>query len=314
MTLADRLAARANAGPPSWATQARQQLRRQLMAPWAHGLEYAAEAWGLSLFMMSACFFGALLEYPASPVHQALPVPWGRRALMGLAMGSTAILNIYAPWGRRSGAHFNPAVTLAFWRLGKVATVDVAGYLAAQVLGAAAGVALMAQLLPTALADPAVRYVATVPGAWGSGIAWLAEALIAGGLLWAVLTVSNSARWTRWTGIVAGSLVALYITVEAPVSGMSMNPARSLASALFAGTWTPLWIYLTAPLAGMSGAAAAYAGWQGAPPVFCAKLSPHGAARCIFRCRYGELSSTTRKAPAAVSTNGQMRHPTPELS
>ena len=85
-----------------------------------HWPEYLIEAAGLRLFMLMACTFGTL--HPASPVVQRLPDPLARRSLMGVAMGLTAVALIYSPWGRRSGAHFNPATTLTFWRLGKLET------------------------------------------------------------------------------------------------------------------------------------------------------------------------------------------------
>src|SRR5262245_25288441 len=93
----------------------------------------------LGLFMISACAFTVLLEHPASPVCAALPDAFLRRALMGLAMGTTAVAIIYSPWGKRSGAHINPATTLTFLRLGKVRAVDAVGYVAAQFSGAFAG-------------------------------------------------------------------------------------------------------------------------------------------------------------------------------
>jgi len=110
----------------------------------AHWPEYLIEAAGLGLFMFVACVLGALLGHPDSRVVQGLPDPLLRRTLMGLAMGLTAIGLIYSPWGRRSGAHFNPATTLTFWRLGKVATGDAVAYAAAQAVGGLAGVALAA--------------------------------------------------------------------------------------------------------------------------------------------------------------------------
>lgn len=78
------------------------------------------EAWGLGLFMISAGLFGTLLWYPGSPLAELIPDGPMRRALMGVLMGLTAIGIIYSPWGQQSGAHINPAVTLTFWRLGKV--------------------------------------------------------------------------------------------------------------------------------------------------------------------------------------------------
>src|SRR6185295_3355311 len=85
-----------------------------------HWREALMEALGLGLFMVSAGVFGTLLESPASPVHRALPGPVLRRVLMGLAMGLTAVGLVYSPWGRRSGAHINPAFTLTMFRLGRV--------------------------------------------------------------------------------------------------------------------------------------------------------------------------------------------------
>jgi aquaporin Z len=85
------------------------------------------EAAGLGAFMVSACLFATLLEYPGSAVREALSAATLRRVLMGLAMGLTAIVIIYSPWGKQSGAHINPAVTLTFLRLGKIPVVTVPG-------------------------------------------------------------------------------------------------------------------------------------------------------------------------------------------
>src|SRR5262249_20675245 len=145
----------------------------------AHLPEYASEALGLGLFMLAACAFGALLEHPASLVHRALPDPLVRRALMGLAMATTLVASVHAPWGRRSGAHWNPAVTLAFWRLGRVRGADVPGYVVAQFAGGAAGVALAALVARPALAHPRVHFVVTRPGPAGAAAAFLAELVIA---------------------------------------------------------------------------------------------------------------------------------------
>jgi aquaporin Z len=209
---------------------------------------------------------------------------------MGVAMGLTAAALIYSPWGRRSGAHFNPATTLTFWRLGKIAPADAALYALGQSAGGILGVLLAAALVGPPLGAPDVLYVATLPGAAGPAGAFVAEVAITFVLMSVVLRASNTARLARFTGLFAGALVATYITLEAPLSGMSMNPARSLASALPAGAWSPLWIYFTAPPLGMLLAAELYLRRRGAAAVFCAKLHHDTTQRCIFRCRYAELA------------------------
>ena len=244
----------------------------------------------LGLFMLSACLCVALIEYPGSPVHVLVGDPLLRRMLIGLAMGLTAVLIVYSPWGKQSGAHFNPAVTLTFLRLGKIAPCDAFFYVLAQFGGAVLGVVLGARLLgATLVRHPTVNYVVTLPGKAGTGVAFAAEALISFGLMLMVLAVSNQHRLNRYTGLFAGVLVAAYITFEAPFSGMSMNPARSLGSALPAGIWDALWLYFVAPPIGMLLAAEVYLRFRGASKVLCCKLHHENNKRCIFYCRYGEL-------------------------
>ncbi len=264
-----------------------------------HWPEYLMEAVELGLFMISACLFVAMIEHPGSPVRQALEDPLLRRFLVGSAMGLTAIAIIYSPFGKRSGAHFNPAVTLTFFRLGKVEPWDATFYVVAQFAGAVAGVAVAALVLgKTVLAEPAVNFVATLPGEAGHAVAFLAEAVISFLLMLLVLTVSNRRSLNRYTGLLAGTLVAAFITLEAPFSGMSMNPARSYGSALPAGIWDALWIYFTAPPLGMLLAAEVYLRTRGNRAVLCCKLHHENAKRCIFRCRYGPAKPAANPALA----------------
>jgi aquaporin Z len=163
----------------------------------------------------------------------------------------------------------------------------------AQFCGAIAGVGVSALLLGRpVLSDPSVRYVVTAPGDWGASAAFLAELAISFGMMLTVLTFSNRVALNRYTGLAAGALVALYITVEAPLSGMSMNPARTFGSALAANDWTAIWLYFTAPLAGMLAAAEVYVRIRGEAAVLCCKLHHHNDRRCIFDCRYSEASAT----------------------
>ncbi len=252
-----------------------------------HWPEYLIEAAGLSLFMVSACLFATLLEHPSSPVRQTLMNAMLRRIPMGLAMGLTAVAIVYSRWGQRSGAHLNPAVTLTFWRLGKVQTWDALLYVAAQFVGAILGVGLAAAVLGPWLANPAVSYAVTVPGTGGAAVAFGAELLMTFVLMTVVLTVTNRPGLNRFTGLFAGMLVASYIVLEAPFSGMSLNPARTVGSAVHAHVWTALWVYFTAPLLGMLAAAQLYVSTRGVDGVLCAKLHHENSQRCIFRCNYG---------------------------
>jgi aquaporin Z len=257
-------------------------------SPRGHWPEYLMEAAELGLFMISACIVVALVEHPASPARQALDDPLLRRFLVGVAMGLTAIAIIYSPLGKRSGAHFNPAVTLTFLRLGKIAPWDAFFYVLAQFAGAVAGVLLAGLLLgQMVLADPSVNYVATIPGKDGAAVAFAAEAVMSFALMLVVLGVSNRRSLNRYTALFAGALVAAFITLEAPLSGMSMNPARSFGSALPGEIWDALWIYFTAPPLGMLLAAEVYLRTRGAGAVLCCKLHHENDQRCIFHCRYG---------------------------
>lgn len=252
----------------------------------AHWPEYLIEGGCLGVFMISACVFGTLLGHPGSPAVRLIADPNIRRVLMGVAMGATAVALIYSRFGKRSGAHMNPATTLTFFRLGKIFPADAALYMAAQFLGAAAGVLLSAMVLGNWLSHPDVNFVVTMPGTYGVFWALIAEAVITFLLMSVILRVANTPKFNRYTGICAGALVMLYISIEAPISGMSMNPARSLASALSAGRWTAVWIYFIGPPFGMLLAAELYVRQTGLQRVLCAKLHHENSERCVFRCNY----------------------------
>ena len=132
-----------------------------------HWPEYLIEAWALGMFMISAGVFTTLFESPDTAWHRVIASGDLRRAATGLLMGATAVALIYSPWGKRSGAHMNPAVTLAFLSLGRVASRDAAYYIVAQCLGAILGVLAVWALLGRRFADPPVNFIATLPGPLG---------------------------------------------------------------------------------------------------------------------------------------------------
>lgn len=246
-----------------------------------HWPEYLMEAAGLGMFLVSAGFFATLLESPGSPIRAEIPQAVVRRALMGLAVGLTAVTIIYSPWGQQSGAHLNPAVTVTFLRMRKIKVWDAVFYSAAQCIGGITGVSLVYFVLREAFGDSPVSFLVTAPGEAGVGVAFAAEFAMCFGLMLMVLVTTNDTRWRRYTGWFAGLLLFLYITVEAPLSGMSINPARSLASASLAGTWTAFWVYILAPVLGMLAASQVYLATKGKAAVKCCKLNHLTDKRCI---------------------------------
>lgn len=258
-----------------------------------HWPEYLIEAWGLGTFMVSACVFGVLLFHPESLLADVSMT--ARGILMGLAMGSTAIGIFCSPWGKRSGAHINPAVTFTFYRLGKINGSDALFYVAAQFLGGIIGVLFAWILLGERLAASQVNFVATVPGPYGVAAAFAGELVIAFFMMTMVLVTSNHRKLYRFTPFIAGLMVAAYIAVESPISGMSMNPARTFGSAFVGDVWTAWWIYFTAPPIAMLAAAEVYIRVRCLNAVLCAKLHHNNAARCIFNCRFGEIDNLHHK-------------------
>jgi aquaporin Z len=253
-----------------------------LLALRSHWPEYLFEALGLGVFMVSACLCTALLEYPASALHAALSSAGLRRLLLGLGMGLTATGIVYSPWGKRSGAHINPSVTLAFLRLGTIEPWDAAFYVLAQFAGGLLGVLLSRALIPHEIADPAVRYAVTVPGEYGVLGALVAEFVISFVLMSVVLLLGSFKKSAPFAGAATGVLITLYVFVVAPISGFSMNPARTTASAIVARVWTAWWVYFLAPPLAMFLAAELHVRLRRAQAMACAKIYHSSKLGCIF--------------------------------
>lgn len=159
---------------------------------------------------------------------------------------------------------------------------DLLFYLFAQFSGATAGVCIARYLLPGSIGGEAVTYAVTTPGRRGSAVAFLSELVISVVLMTTILVATNNQRFSRYTPYLVGLLYAIFIAVEAPLSGMSMNPARSFAPALHASYWHALWLYFTAPILGTLIAAEIFLRARGGVPPFCAKLHHANNKRCIF--------------------------------
>ncbi|RYF02513.1 MAG: aquaporin family protein, partial [Deltaproteobacteria bacterium] len=216
-----------------------------------HGHKYLIEGVLMAVFMLVLAAGGTVLEHPASPIHQFLTEPYARRVVMGMLAGATLIGLIYTPWGQTTGAHLNPAVTLAYWQVGKIGPRNAIGYIIAQCLGAYGGMAMAVTLFGDALGHPAVQYVTTQPGQSGSTAAFAAEWSLSFLLMVVVRTTSLSERWAPRTGLCVGLFVMIFVAIESPVSGMSLNPARTIGASIWARDAQGLWIYLVAPPLGM---------------------------------------------------------------
>jgi aquaporin Z len=261
-----------------------------------HWPEYLFEGIELGLFMLAACSFGTVLFYSGSSVVAVVPSSGVRLVFMGLAMGATAIAIILSPMWRRSGAHFNPIVSFTFFCLGRMHRLDALCYVLAQFMGGALGVLASRLLLGVRLASPSVRYVVTTPGHYGVAAAFLAEFFMGLLTMTVVLQSGNRPGLSRFTWLLVGLLVMLYVIAFSPVSGFSLNPARTISSAIFAGVWTAMWLYLSAPLLGMLLAAALYVLTSGSEAVLCAKIYHDLHSPCPFRCRFQRLAQLEQSA------------------
>jgi aquaporin Z len=243
--------------------------------------EYLIEGWALGCFMISIGLFAMLLEVSSSPLYDWIRNPDLRRVLLGASAGITAAALIYSPWGQRSGAHMNPAVTLAFLRLRKITPRHALGYMVAQAVGGMAGVYLVWIAFGAVFGAPPVSFVTTVPRDGAVLAAFVAELSMSALLMLTMLASISSRRFAAYTGLLAGFLIFAFISLEAPLSGTSINPARSLASAVPAHVWASFWIYLVAPVLGMQLAAGFFILRGAASRTSCAKLCHSSTQRCI---------------------------------
>ena len=242
--------------------------------------EYLSEALLVTLLITAVAVFGAVVLHPASGLAPYLPVGGKRRILLGLLVSTSALVLINSPLGKRSGAHLNPAVTGTFFLLGRIAALDALLYITAQFLGAMAGIGVAQILCGAALADPPLNFITTMPGNAGPLAAFIGELCISCLTMTVVLALAETSL-RNYTGCFVALLVTLYVTFESPLSGASMNPARSFSPAFAAGAWKWLWIYFTAPPLGMAFAALPYL-VRRAHTRGCAKLHHDNEYRCIF--------------------------------
>jgi aquaporin Z len=259
----------------------------------AHWREYLMEGAELGSLMLSTCFFGTLLYGNDSPLNHLALSRGVRSLLMGTAIAMTTFLIIRSPFGRRSGAHVNPAVTLAFLWLRRIHRWDAICYVAAQFLGAIVGVLVAEQVLGERLSSAPVRYLVTLPGTYGRLTAFTAEFVLSGLLMGVVLYASNHRPLARFSPILVSLLTLCYFALSPSISGFSVNPARTFSSALFAWIWAGIWIYFSAPCLGTLMSAAIYIKGMGSNRVYCAKVFHDRKSPCPFPCHFDRLFRET---------------------
>jgi aquaporin Z len=254
-----------------------------------HWREYLMEGTELASLMLSTCIVGTLLYSSDSPLNALELSPAFKSVLMGTAIAAMTFLIIRSPFGRRSGAHFNPAVTVAFLWLRRVHRWDALCYVLAHFAGAIIGVAVALEILGVNLSSAPVRYLVTTPGTYGKLTALLAQFVLSGLLMGIVLYASNHRLLVRFSPILVALLTVSYFVFCSSISGFSVNPARTLSSALFAWIWQGIWIYFSAPCLGMLTSAAIYKKRMGSNQVYCAKVFHDRRSTCPFYCHFESL-------------------------
>ena len=210
------------------------------------GLPRRALAEGLAAFALVFAGCGAIVanaEYDGSLGSVGI----------ALVFGLVIMVMVYAT-GHLSGAHINPAVTIAFAITRHFPAREAAGYVGAQLCGAVAGALLLAALWT---GDPA-NLGATVPTV-SAGTALVYEAVLTAFLMFVIVAVATDTRAVGAAAAIAiGGTVGLDALFGGPVTGASMNPARSFGPALASGEWTDFWLYVVGPIAGAAIGAVAY--------------------------------------------------------
>jgi aquaporin NIP len=162
---------------------------------------------------------------------------------IGLSFGLVVMIMIYA-LGSVSGAHINPAVTIAFSLTDRFDKKDLLPYIVAQIIGG-----IMASATLVLLFSEHKNWGATIPSDTVMQ-SFVLELILTFFLMMVIIFVSQNPDTTKFTGLAVGATVALEALFAGPICGASMNPARSIAPALMSGSLEHLWIYIAAPIIG----------------------------------------------------------------
>jgi aquaporin Z len=212
-----------------------------------HPTLYASELIGTALLVFVGLSIVILVNAPDGPLASVIPAG-ARRALAGALFGATGAAIAYSAVGRISGAHINPAMTLAFYLEGKIGWRDALLYVVFQCAGAVLGAA---GLLLWGAMGKSLDEGATMPGApWGPAWAVAGETLCGFLLVYLIFACLARSRLRAYAPLINPPLFCILVWLEAPLSGASANPARSVGPAVLTSTWTDHWVYWVGPCLG----------------------------------------------------------------
>ncbi len=216
-----------------------------MKAPWLH---FFSEFIGTALLVLVGLSFVILDFGKGSPIVALIPDPGARRALTGFFFGSTGGLIALSWVGKVSGAHINPVVTLAFVAMGKLRFHHAAGYIVGQLAGAVLGAL---PLLAWGKIGASIHYGATFPGKGYSDFTAVGgEIVTTYALVIGLFFFIRHKTLRNYTPALFPFLYALMVFLEAPISGTSTNPARSLGPVVVSGDWNAWWVYWAGPVIG----------------------------------------------------------------
>lgn len=260
-----------------------------------HWVDWACELAG-TMVLIAGGLSAVTLDFMAhSPVATLVPSHYWRFLITGVLFASTGALVTVSPLGRRSGAHLNPAVSLAFFTQGHLHRADLAGYVASQCAGALLGAAVVRWCWGHGAVSVHDGLTAPGPGVtpWeAAGI----EAAMTGCLVLVIFSFVSSERTARWTPLAVLVVIALLVWQTAALTGTSLNPARSLGPAAVTGDFRDYWAYVVGPL---GGALAATFLWRAVPRhTLTAKLFHDPTYRSVFQSIIPARRAAPRRPPA----------------
>ncbi len=248
-----------------------------------HWPEYGSELLGTA-FLVFVGLSAVVFDFgTGSPVANLIPDRSIRLLMTGLLFAGSGSLVAISPFGKLSGAHINPAVSLAFWAHGKMHHQDVLGYMLGQFLGAIVGALLLVLVWGGRAAS--VHNGITLPGAaYPLWVVFLAELSMTFLLVLSIFFFVSSEHLMRWAPLMTWILVAMMVWLESPISGTSLNPARSIGPALVSWFWQAQWLYCIAPPLGSLLAVGAFRLLQvGGRDIVTGKLFHVSHYRSVFK-------------------------------